>query len=263
MKHECEIVRDLMPMCIDGTASEKTKQMVDEHVEECPPCSGVYAEMKGEAKLALPVQNASPEFVTTVKKMKSRRQRRTWLTLLLGVVLAGLVALLGVHGYYWYYVQEVIVSPDALCFVQSMDGIAMVEATSIPKDAEMEMIVYQHDRDGDGAANYEMYLYLTATRAEMQKSGPTSFHFVFGTSKNGKVFMSNGGAAPVEIEQIIHGTPDQGGTIVYVGAGMKVTGLHGLTIKSPEITWRGTSRLNVYQDNMLVTSTDAATSLQP
>ena len=75
--------------------------------------------------------------------------------------------------------------------------------------------------------------------------------------------MSNGGAAPVEIEQIIHGTPDQGGTIVYVGAGMKVTGLHGLTIKSPEITWRGTSRLNVYQDNMLVTSTDAATSLQP
>lgn len=247
MKNNCDIVRDLMPMCIDGTASDKTKKMVDEHVAKCQPCDKIYTEMKGETNIELEVQPAVPEFASTVKKMKIRRKRRTWLTLLLGVMLSGLVALAGLFGYYWYFVQEVIITPDTLSFEQSMDGIAMVKATGIPQGTEMKMLIRQHDRDVDGIPNYEMYIFLTATRAEMKESGPTSFHFVFGTSKNGKVFMANGGAAPVEIEQILHGTPDQGGMIVYVGAGMKVTALHGLTIKTPEIIWQESSFPQSYQ----------------
>ena len=32
MKYKCEIVRDLMPLYLDGIASTQSRQMVDEHL---------------------------------------------------------------------------------------------------------------------------------------------------------------------------------------------------------------------------------------
>ena len=54
MKNECNVARDLMPLVIDGVASEESRKYVDEHVENCHACELIYGEMHA----ALPQVNA-------------------------------------------------------------------------------------------------------------------------------------------------------------------------------------------------------------
>ena len=35
---ECNVVRDLMPLCIDDAASEESRKLVVDHVWECEKC---------------------------------------------------------------------------------------------------------------------------------------------------------------------------------------------------------------------------------
>ncbi len=39
MKTDCEIIRDLLPLYVDDICSEKSRQMVDEHLKECAECT--------------------------------------------------------------------------------------------------------------------------------------------------------------------------------------------------------------------------------
>ncbi len=38
MKTDCEIIRDLLPLYVDDICSEKSRELVDEHLRECPEC---------------------------------------------------------------------------------------------------------------------------------------------------------------------------------------------------------------------------------
>ena len=38
MKHECDIVRDLLPLYAEKLGSEATTELVKEHLKGCPAC---------------------------------------------------------------------------------------------------------------------------------------------------------------------------------------------------------------------------------
>ena len=40
MKYDCEVIRDLLPLYQDGVCSENSRLAVEEHLSECPACSG-------------------------------------------------------------------------------------------------------------------------------------------------------------------------------------------------------------------------------
>ena len=46
MKYEHDIIKDLMPLCIDGIASEKSSEAVMEHISECPECAAEWESMQ-------------------------------------------------------------------------------------------------------------------------------------------------------------------------------------------------------------------------
>lgn len=73
MKHDCNVARDLMPLCIDGAASEESQQYVDEHVAECGECSAIYGEMSA----ALPQKRKEKETAALEKAARNLRTRRT------------------------------------------------------------------------------------------------------------------------------------------------------------------------------------------
>lgn len=97
MKHECEVVRDLMPLVVDGTASMKSCTMVDEHVAECQPCREMLEEMRQEVEAGAPTEQAAK----LVRKLRLRRLLRRVLLVLLGVALS--LALLMAGRRYWSY----------------------------------------------------------------------------------------------------------------------------------------------------------------
>ena len=43
---ECNIIKDLIPLYIDGCCSEESARLVREHTETCAACKHLIAEMK-------------------------------------------------------------------------------------------------------------------------------------------------------------------------------------------------------------------------
>lgn len=258
MKHDCDIVRDLMPMCIDGTASEKAKQMVDEHVAECPPCEKVYAEMKGETKIELPVQPAAPEFVTTVKKMKNRRKRRTWLTLLLGVMIAAVVAWCGAYGYYWYFVEHILLEEAQLSLVTSTDGIGLVHASNVPKSAYMVIRLSEMVYPESAKGQCEAHVYLSATRYEARNAAD-DVYFVVGNVEDGRVLANDEWGNEIPVYRMLLARIDESGQVFYLSGEeeLKVVSIRGAHLKSPERTYFHEDR--TYQSAPFVTVTPMPT----
>jgi putative zinc finger protein len=46
MKINCDVIRDLLPLYAENMLSEKSRQLVDEHLHDCENCKKTLAEMK-------------------------------------------------------------------------------------------------------------------------------------------------------------------------------------------------------------------------
>ena len=55
----CDVVKDLIPLCIDGCCSEESEKIVKEHIESCDACKKLFEDM-----------SASPDMIS-VSEVKS------------------------------------------------------------------------------------------------------------------------------------------------------------------------------------------------
>ncbi|MDO4565232.1 MAG: zf-HC2 domain-containing protein [Clostridia bacterium] len=69
MKHNCEIIQDLLPLYADELASPSTRELVEEHLKDCEACKSALDGMRGEKK---PVTAAAP--LNTVKRAMRKRR---------------------------------------------------------------------------------------------------------------------------------------------------------------------------------------------
>ncbi len=113
MKNECNIARDLMPLCIDGVASEESKKYVDDHIAECTECAVTYGEMRVE----LPRINAEKEKAAmeqAAQEVNRKRRNRKRLLIALTSLVTALVFIAGCLVYDYASVRsEVPVALDA------------------------------------------------------------------------------------------------------------------------------------------------------
>ena len=75
MKGECNVARDLMPLCIDGAASKESEAYVEAHVSECEACRAYYDGMRARLPESVRRQaEAEGEaFARTAARMRRRR----------------------------------------------------------------------------------------------------------------------------------------------------------------------------------------------
>lgn len=97
MKYNCDIVRDLMPLCVDGTASEPSRQMVVDHVLECRDCMQMYQEMRTEVPREPPANRDAAPFRSTVRRLRRRRNKRRTLLVLAGIIVGLSLVLSGLY----------------------------------------------------------------------------------------------------------------------------------------------------------------------
>ena len=86
MKSKCNVARDLMPLVIDGVASEESQQYVDEHIAECTECALTYGAMKVELPRANQEKERA-EMEKAAKALKKKRRKRVLWTALISVVM--------------------------------------------------------------------------------------------------------------------------------------------------------------------------------
>jgi len=71
-KIKCEVVRDLMPLVIDDVASEGSKKLVNEHMEDCEGCRGYYAGMTAAISRSAVPPESDKSFIKLGKRMKRK-----------------------------------------------------------------------------------------------------------------------------------------------------------------------------------------------
>ena len=60
---ECDIIKDLIPLYIDGCCSEKSASAVEEHLSKCEECRHIYENMKDDSAVKTSVPAATDSFV--------------------------------------------------------------------------------------------------------------------------------------------------------------------------------------------------------
>ena len=93
MKHNCEVVRDLLPLYHDGVCSQESRMMVEEHLKECEACKEELEEIKKEVSVPnASMKDAAQAWKTLVRNLWLRRIAATVLVAVLTVaaVIAGI-----------------------------------------------------------------------------------------------------------------------------------------------------------------------------
>ena len=74
MTVSCDIIRDLLPLSVDGALSDASAELVREHLRECHPCRLNYRQLKPVIKNAIPpTSNPNAEYTAFLRRLRSRR----------------------------------------------------------------------------------------------------------------------------------------------------------------------------------------------
>ena len=65
----CPIVRDLLPLYIDGLTESETRVFIDQHLAECEFCRGIHKNMLHAAR---PEERAQSEFLSALRNARLR-----------------------------------------------------------------------------------------------------------------------------------------------------------------------------------------------
>lgn len=72
MKTDCEVVRDLLPLYIDGVCSVESMRLVEDHLRECGACRMEYERMTSKEGEPAPAPDASAVIKKTAREMTVR-----------------------------------------------------------------------------------------------------------------------------------------------------------------------------------------------
>ena len=214
----CNVIRDLMPVCMEGGGSEDSRKLIGEHIELCPECRKLWLAM--QEPLPAP-ETAEPEEakkeIGRIRKLRCHRILRTMLITALCLCILGF----GV----WYYFLDT----DAEIPADSYDlRLAATENTSV-------RLITDSTPAGPGGTGWTfdeesgtLHASLCATRASALQPGPVSFGLDLGTAykpgadsdtalvlyesdidtEHGLVFKH-----PTEVRKIVKGRGD--GPVIY------------------------------------------------
>lgn len=92
--NKCDLIRDLLPLYVDGAASKESARAVEEHVAQCPECRQVLEDMRAPAPPPVPVVE-DVNFAAALGQLRKTRGWRRAKYILLGIVVAAVLFALG------------------------------------------------------------------------------------------------------------------------------------------------------------------------
>jgi len=103
MNRECNIARDLMPLCADSVANDDSREWMMAHINTCEDCAKVFADMQSKLPEPPPVE----EDVSFSAAMRQLRKTVAWkwFNVLLGAFAALAIVVLIIIGYNWLFVR--------------------------------------------------------------------------------------------------------------------------------------------------------------
>jgi hypothetical protein len=114
----CNIIKDILPLYVDGVVSDDTKEMVEEHLANCEECKKEVGLMKQE--LNIPAEKEA----SFIKDFKKKWRNKKIIISGLSIILTGLI-LLGVFSFVFHY-DRVVPYAEALIKIEIQDDDMLV-----------------------------------------------------------------------------------------------------------------------------------------
>ena len=92
---KCEMIRDLLPLYIDGLTSEASNQEIEKHLKTCKECRNYYQEMTGELPDPAPMSQEEIRDVELMKKIRKKGRKKFVGFLAAGILAAALLLSFG------------------------------------------------------------------------------------------------------------------------------------------------------------------------
>lgn len=222
---KCAVARDLMPLCVDGTASDASQRKVKKHVNDCPPCSKVYQEMQTQIELTAPDQQETAQFETAVKKVKHKHAWRKLRNVLLGIVMALVVCAGLAYGYYWYFVEEVPLPLDLyeleiyLSAPKRETTPAIIRTKNMPRPAKVHIEVRFDgtvlNADNVLEPSWVMHIWASTTRSvDLDTCGYTNYnYYAFDQAEAEDTFVF--GNELFKVNSIYRGAPEEAQDLLF------------------------------------------------
>ena len=167
MKRDCEMARDLMPLCVDGVASEGSQEFVAAHAASCRECAEVYRQMREALRSEQSPAQARAENDQAALRIRRHLRARVLRSVLLGLLIGLIVCLGGIRAYNYL--------ASSYSRAKALDSY---EVSAYTREANGRLVLamrYQGEYSGystrreveDGRA----ILYVTATQALLPRGG--------------------------------------------------------------------------------------------
>ena len=139
MKYNCELIRDIMPIYIDGALSDKSKEIVEAHLDECQECTHLYQAMRKTEETRSSEAAFQNETLAYAKKIKKTRLA---ITSFIAIMIIGMTSMVVsiMSGKYETFVVKMGSYIEAKEYIER--GWVPEE---IPEDAKDISIIYNID----------------------------------------------------------------------------------------------------------------------
>ena len=137
MKNECSVVRDILPLYIEGMVSEETAEAVGEHLEGCTECTAELEALKSGKKvekISTEVTDFEAEVLKSIKNIRRKFRKKV---LRVGSVIASIIAV-------------ILITASLLLHFFPFYRIANISLNDYYTEDEMKMALYigsSSDRD--------------------------------------------------------------------------------------------------------------------
>lgn len=132
-KVDCEIINDVLPLYVEGIASNSTKKMVEEHIAQCPECSGKLKEMQKEINIP------ADDIIAPMSFLKKSLYRKKLSVIILSVMVSLGLAILGLI---------YLTAPIPLKYDESLIGIEKLDGGRV-------LVTVGEDADGYSVEGYK------------------------------------------------------------------------------------------------------------
>lgn len=91
---KCEMIRDLLPLYIDGLTSEESNREIEKHLKNCKECQICYQEMIGEMGNTVTITEEEIKDIDLIKKIKKRSRKKIVGVIICAFLLVSIIAAL-------------------------------------------------------------------------------------------------------------------------------------------------------------------------
>lgn len=156
----CNIIKDILPLYVDGVVSDDTKEMVEKHLDCCEECKKELELMKQEISIP-PEKEAS-----LIRNFKKKLRNKKLIISGLSIMLTGLI-MLGIFAFIFHY-DRIIPYTEQLIKIETQDDGMLVShyygvsyySVSATHPITLEI---------DGKEKNVIFLYYTETLAQSHK----------------------------------------------------------------------------------------------